>query len=46
MGNYADVDAAVSSSIKEMGHIDILINNVTHIYLLYSLLILTFPRLA
>lgn len=31
VGNYEEVDAAVSSSIKEMGDIDILINNVpTH----------------
>ena len=29
VGNYADVDAAVSSCIKEIGHIDILVNNVT-----------------
>lgn len=29
VGNYTDVEDAVSSSIKEMGHIDILINNVT-----------------
>lgn len=29
VGKYEDVDAAVSSSIQEMGDIDILINNVS-----------------
>lgn len=28
VGNYEDVDAAVASSVEEMGQIDILINNV------------------
>lgn len=30
VGNYADVDAAVASSIEEIGHVDILINNVSN----------------
>lgn len=30
VGNYEEVDAAVSSSIKEIGEIDILINNVSN----------------
>lgn len=29
VGNYADVDAAVASSIEEIGQVDILINNVS-----------------
>lgn len=30
VGNYADVDAAVASSIEEIGQVDILINNVSN----------------
>ena len=33
VGNYADVDAAVVSSIEEIGQVDILINNVSSSHL-------------